>query len=443
MIGQTPEPRPTARAWYALVVIIAATVLGFVDREVLILVAEPLKHEMALTDGQFGLLLGLGPGLIAAAGAIGLGWLSDRAPRQLVLAGCIVAWSAATAASGLAASFPQLMLATLAIALGEAALTPIIFSMVPDLFPGRSRTTANLVVFAAVVLGAGAGFALGGGSLAFVDAHRAWLPAAMRGLAAWRICFFVLSLPGVPIALAVAAIGQVRRTAAAGPDQGFGERFGQRSGSIRAYLRRYGGAVGGLYAATSLCMLAVSATGWFAIYAMRTLKATQAQVGVGLGVAVGGGALAGVLISGFVVRLLSRRLGSVAPLIAYASFMLIALPLIVLQIFARTPTQVFVLYGLQIAATTAAAALVPNMLQDLSPAALRGRILASWTLVTSLAAAVAPVLVGTVSDALGGRPDALVWAIVLVGAPTLAAGILTMHLTAGPFRKAAGELAPA
>lgn len=435
MTDSTGESRPSARAWYALAVIIAATLLGFVDRQVLVLVAEPLKHEMGLTDSRFGVLLGLGPGLFAALGAIALGWLSDRLPRQLVLAACILAWSAATAASGLAANFSQLLVATVAIALGEAALTPVIFSMVPDMFPGRSRTTANLIVFAAIVIGAGLGFALGGGALAYVESHRSELPAAVRSLAAWRIAFFVVALPGVPVSLAVAAIGSVRRTAAASAEQ--------RSGSLRAYLRRHGGAVGGVYAATSLCTLAVAATGWLPIYIMRTFKETQAQVGIGLGAAVGGGALAGILISGFVVRLLSRREGHSTPLTAYVAFMLTALPLVVLQVFAQTPTQSFVLFGLQMAATTGAAALIPNMLQDLSPAGLRGRVLASWTLVTSLAAAAAPVLVGSVSDALAARPHALVWSIVLVSAPSLAAGVLIMDLTARAFRKAADALAPA
>jgi MFS family permease len=434
MTDQIREPRPSTRAWYALSVIIVATLLGFVDRQVLVLVAEPLKHEMSLTDSQFGILLGLGPGLFAALGAIALGWLSDHMPRQLVLAACILAWSAATAASGLAANFWQLLLATVAIALGEAALTPVIFSMVPDMFPGRSRTTANLILFASIVIGAGLGFALGGGAMAYVESHRSELPAALRGLAAWRIAFFVVALPGVPVSLAVAAIGSVRRTVATSAEQ--------RSGSLRTYLRRHGGALGGVCAATSLCTLAVAATGWLPIYIMRTFKETQAQAGVGLGAAVGGGALAGILISGFVVRLLSRRYGHNAPPAAYVAFMLIALPLVVLQAFAQTSMQSYVLFGLQMAASTGASALVPNMLQDLSPAGLRGRVLASCTLVTSLAAAAAPVLVGSVSDALVG-PRALVWSIVLVGAPSLAAGVLMMHLTGGAFRRASEELAPA
>jgi MFS family permease len=429
------ELKPSTRAWYALWVMIAATIVGFVDREVLVLVAEPLKHEIGLTDGQFGILLGLGPGLIAAAGAIALGWLSDRLPRQLVLAGCVLAWSIATAASGLAANFPQLLLATLAIALGEAALTPVIFSMVPDLFPGRSRTTANFVIFAAVILGAGLGFALGGGALALIDSHRASLPAALRGMSAWRIAFFFVAVPGVPISLAVAAIGSVHRTVSAAAEQ--------QSGSLQLYLRQHGAAVGGIYAASSLSMLGAGAAGWLPIYIMRTFKATQAEVGLGLGAVVGGGALAGLLISGFVVRRLSRRLGHLAAVTTYVALMTVSIPPLALQVLAQTPTQSFILYGLQIAASTGAAALVPNMLQDVSPAGLRGRVLASWTLVTSLATALAPVLVGGLSDALTGRPHALIWAIVLVGVPSLVAGVLSMRLTASAFRGAAAELAPA
>ncbi len=435
MTDKAADPRPSARAWYALTVIIAATLIGFVDRQVLYLVADQLKHEMHLSDSQLGVLQGLGPGLFGAFGAIALGWISDRTPRQLTLAACILAWSAATAASGLAANFSQMLLATVAIALGEAALGPVFFSMVPDLFPGRSRTTANLVFFGVVVFGAGFGLALGGTAMGFIEAHRAWLPPDLSRLAAWRIAFFLVAIPGVPIGLAVAAIGSVKRTVAQATDQ--------RYGSLRAYIRQHGRALGGIYAGTTLCMLGVGATGWMPIHIMRTLKATSAQVGVGLGVAVAIGALAGVLTSGFVVRALDRRLGRTAPLITYLSAMLIALPLLALQILARTPVEAFVLFGLMLMATTAAAALVPNMLQDISPAGLRGRILALWGMLTSLGGAAAPVLVGGLSDTLAGRPQGLIWSVVLVGAPALAAGVVTMRLTAGAFRRTAEALAPA
>lgn len=435
MTDQIQAVRPSPRAWYALAVIIAATLVGFIDRQVLVLVAEPLKHDMGLSDGQLGLLQGLGPGLFGAMGAIALGWLSDRTPRQLILAACVLAWSAATALSGFAANFSQLMLATVAIALGEAALSPVFFSMIPDLFPGKSRTTANLVVFGAVIFGAGLGVALGGGALALVESHRAMLPAAMRGLAAWRIAFLVVALPGVPIALAIAAIGPVRR---------LGVKLTEKaSGSMRAYLGRHGAALGGIYAATSLVNLALAGGGWLLIYAMRTLKATPTEVGIGLGLAVAGGAFAGVLIAGVVVRLLDRRLGRRAPHVAYQASMLIALPLLIAQMWAQTPAQIFTLYGLQLMATTAGSSLAPNMLQDISPAELRGRLIALWTLVTSLGSAVAPVLVGALSDAMPGQPRGLIWAIVLVGAPTLAAAVVIMRLTTGAFRRAADELAPA
>jgi MFS family permease len=435
MTEPSRESGPSARAWYALAVFIAATLVGFVDRQVLVLVAEPLKHEMGLSDGQLGVLQGLGPGLFGALGAIALGWLSDRTPRQLTLAACVLAWSIATALSGLAANFPQLLLATMAIALGEAALGPIFFSMVPDLFPGRSRTTANLVAIGAVLLGVGAGVALGGGALTLVERHRGMLPAALHDLAAWRIAFLLVSLPGVPIALASVAIGPVRRLAA--------QAAAQAAGSMRAYLSRYGAALGGVYTATTLVNLALGASGWLVIYAMRTLKATSSDVGVGLGIAVAGGALAGVLISGVVVRLLERRLGRLAAHAAYQGALLMALPLLVLQVWAQTPGQIFLLYGLELMATTAAAALVPNMLQDISPGDLRGRIIALWTMVSQLATALSPVLVGVLSDAMPANPRGLIWSIVLVGAPPLAAAIVTMRLTAQAFRRAAEELAPA
>jgi MFS family permease len=208
---QAPATKPTLRAWYALGIVIVAMMFGFVDRQVLGLVTEPLKHDMHLTDSAIGLLQGLGPGLFGAAGAIITGWLADRMARQVIICGCVLFWSVATAGFGIAHSFTGLMLATVAVGLGEAAIGPVFYSIVPDLFPGKSRLLANLIFYASMMLGIGVGVSLGGSVIGWVTAHQAFLPPGLAHLAAWRLTFILVALPGALLGPATLLIGRVKR----------------------------------------------------------------------------------------------------------------------------------------------------------------------------------------------------------------------------------------
>src|SRR5690606_19083833 len=120
--------------------------------------------------------------------------------RRWLLAGCILAWSAATAACGFARDSTELLFAAVGVAIGEAVLTPLIYSMIPDLFPGERRTLANLVYFGASLVGAGLGLALSGALVGL-------LPEGP--IRPWRLAFLVAAAPAPLLALGVAMIGRV------------------------------------------------------------------------------------------------------------------------------------------------------------------------------------------------------------------------------------------
>ena len=56
---QIGEAAPVS-AWFALSVFVLAVVFGFVDRQVISLLAEPIRHALNLSDTQIGLVQGLG-----------------------------------------------------------------------------------------------------------------------------------------------------------------------------------------------------------------------------------------------------------------------------------------------------------------------------------------------------------------------------------------------
>lgn len=430
---ETGEPRPSIRAWYALAVLGIATVFGFVDRQILVLMVEPLKHDLHIGDFQIGTLQGLGPALFAALAAVPLGWMADRFERRTILIACVLLWSAATAACGLVQNFSQLFLCTIAIAIGEAALSPIVYSAIPDLFPGSSRIRANFLFFAAVMLGAGLGLILGGAALSLVEALRPQLPAGLDELAGWRIAFFLVALPGVLIAACVASIGPIaRQTAKSGA---------AAAAQLVPFVREHWRSVTGVYAAAGCAAFAAgAASSWLPAAIVRALGAQPQAVGIGIGVAFAGGSIVGLAAAVATLPLWKRLAGSAAVLRALQLAMALAIVPTLLLAFIKAPWQAFTLSALQMAIVVAGTAYSPTLLQDMTPPALRARLIAFASVIYVGFGAGSPMLVGALSDVSGTSPRGLLWAMVAVAVPGFTVSALLFRLSENSFRRTVASL---
>lgn len=428
------EARPSLRAWHILALSVIATVFGFVDRQVLVVLVEPIKHDLSLSDGQLGVIQGLGPGILAAVGVLFIGWLTDRTARQMIFAAAVLAWSIATAFCGLAHSFWQLVGASVAIGIGESALGPVLYSIFPDLFPGRSRITANLVFVGASMVGGGVGMMLAGAAAGLVQAHGHELPFGLGALAPWRAVFILAALPGLPLALAIACVGPIRRTVV--------DATSAAHSSLRAYLGDHWQALAGLL--VTICSYGIGLYAlllWGPVYVMRVLKASPAEVGAGFGLALIFGSLTGVVGAGFIARWLSPRLGAMAPLLILRTAMWVALAPILGLLLADRPAPVYVLCALAMAAVMTGASMVPTIMQDMSPPGVRGRILSISTLAYTASAGLGPIVVGLVSDHVPPGSHGLLWAILAIAVPGLVIAAGAMWLADKAFRRTIAEFA--
>ena len=120
---QTGDKVRDVRSWALVAFLLSAMILSVVDRFGLSLMIDPIKGDLHLTDRDFGLLNGVAFGLFFAALGIPLGWLSDRWSRKGVMALGVAMWTLATAACGLAHSFPELLIARIVVGAGEAGLS--------------------------------------------------------------------------------------------------------------------------------------------------------------------------------------------------------------------------------------------------------------------------------------------------------------------------------
>lgn len=134
-------PRDVARPGrtLALLLLTAVGTVNFVDRQILSVLAEPIRQELHLSDTQLGLLTGLSFALFYAIMGVPAAMLADRVHRvRLVAAACLI-WSGFTGACAFAGSFWQLALARFGVGVGEAGGTAPSLSILADYYPPERR----------------------------------------------------------------------------------------------------------------------------------------------------------------------------------------------------------------------------------------------------------------------------------------------------------------
>jgi MFS family permease len=183
------EPLKGAYRGYAMSLLLCLYIVNFLDRQVVNILAEPIKHDLGLADWQLGLLTGLAFAGVYTVLGIPVARMAERANRPLIIGTAVAVWSAFTALCGLAANFWQLLLARFGVGVGEAGATPPAHSLIIDYVPPEKRSSALAFYGMGGPLGGLLGMALGG------------VVADMYG---WRTAFLVAGAPGLLFALLAA-----------------------------------------------------------------------------------------------------------------------------------------------------------------------------------------------------------------------------------------------
>lgn len=181
----TPDFSPGYKR-FALAMLTAVYALNFIDRQILVILQEPIKAEMSLSDAQLGLLSGFAFAVIYVTAGIPIAYWADRGNRRNVVSLAVAVWSGMTALSGLAQNYGHLLLARVGVGLGEAGGSPPAHSMISDYYPPAQRATALSVYSSGIYFGILLGFLFGG---VIADAF------------GWRMAFMVVGIPGVVFAL--------------------------------------------------------------------------------------------------------------------------------------------------------------------------------------------------------------------------------------------------
>ncbi len=173
---------------YVLSILVVVYVFNFLDRQIVTILAEPIKNDLGLNDTQIGLMTGLAFAIFYTVLGIPIARLADRANRVNIISVALVVWSGMTALCGAAQNFGQLLAARIGVGVGEAGCSPPAHSLISDYFPPDKRSSALSIYALGIPIGSIFGLLAGG-----------WI-AEFWG---WRVAFFVVGIPGILLAVLV------------------------------------------------------------------------------------------------------------------------------------------------------------------------------------------------------------------------------------------------
>lgn len=170
----------------ALLILLGAYMLSYLDRQVLTILADPIKRDLHLADWQIGIVSGLAFAIFYTGLGLPIAHLAGRRNRPAIISISMLTWSAFTILCGRAEGFLTLAAARTGVGIGEAGCTPTAHSLISDYVPRERRASALATFTLGIPIGSLLGFSLGG---VIADAY------------GWRIAFLVAGAPGVLLAI--------------------------------------------------------------------------------------------------------------------------------------------------------------------------------------------------------------------------------------------------
>lgn len=274
----------------SVVLLTIAAIFSNADRSVLGILMEPIKHDLALSDTQLGLLSGLTFAAFYAILGLPFARWADVGNRRTIMALSFGIWSVMTALCGAASTFTQMFLARIGVGAGEAGGTPTSHSLVADYWPAARRATGAAVLTIGGTLGSMVGFVLGG---------------QLAETIGWRGVFVAFGVPGIVFAILVAIWLKEPRTAPRLPT--FSELLGKESLAVARSLlgrRSFSHLIVGY---TVFFIISSGAGQFFAPFMMRSFALSIGEVGVILGLMSTVPLVIGTLVGGWLCNRLAAR----------------------------------------------------------------------------------------------------------------------------------------
>ncbi|HSE39461.1 MAG TPA: MFS transporter, partial [Acidobacteriota bacterium] len=170
---------------YGLVILTSMNVVNYLDRFIISALLPLIQRDLKLNDAQLGLLHTAFTFSYLLAAPI-LGFLGDRIVRKWLASATVFVWSIATALSGVARSYGQLLGIRGMVGVGEAGYGPVAPTIINDYYSENVRSRMLSIYYIGTPLGSALGLMIGG-----VLGHNF----------GWRTAFLVAAIPGLILAI--------------------------------------------------------------------------------------------------------------------------------------------------------------------------------------------------------------------------------------------------
>jgi MFS family permease len=416
------EPAADGAAWRMIAVLLAFYMLSMIDRTIIVLLVEPIKTDIGLSDFQMSLVLGPAFGVAFALACIPSGWAADRLSRRWVIFSGVVFWATLTILCGLASSFLALFVARALVAVGEAMLTPSAYSLIGDRFPRSGQGKAIAAYNMGPKLGQSVAYFFGVGVLALSATIAGSGMPVLSALQPWQLVFVMAGAPGLVLAfLAFTFAEPQRRTTDAGAGAGDQVSAARYLWSTRAvYLPL-------ILAFCLVGMVSGAVSNWSPSYLARTFGWTPTQYGSALGVISALAAVSLVPTGAALDHLYSRGVRDAA--VRVYSWMLIVAAVAGTIIYLVGDARLF-LVGFPLLTVC----VVPFMvylgatLNLIVPSALRGRLTGFLIMALSLFSnTFGPTAVAGLTDFVFHDPQKLGWSLAIVTSCGLAGAVVLLR----------------
>ena len=276
---------------YLLTLLTSILVFNYLDRIALGLLLQNIKSDLHLTDTQLGVLGGIAFALFYAVMGLPIARWADRGDRRVIITLTTTLWSVMVMLCGTAASFAQLVLIRVGVAVGEAGCIPPAFSLIADYFERAERPRAAAIYGMGGPLSSLVGFFVAG-----------WL----NEFYGWRVAFVALGAPGLALAaIAWTTLRETRRFSLSSRTQGMMDSAAARPVELQPGLREVARTLwkNVTFRRLVLCLSVMffflyGILQWQPTFLIRSFKLHTGEVGTWLAAIYGIGGLLGSYLGG-------------------------------------------------------------------------------------------------------------------------------------------------
>ncbi|MCP1605527.1 Predicted arabinose efflux permease, MFS family [Pseudomonas citronellolis] len=425
----------SAVAWSTVAILMVAYVLSFIDRQILNLLVGPIRRDLAISDTQMSLLMGLSFALFYTLCGIPLGRMADsRSRRGLITVGVLI-WSAMTAACGLARQYWQFLLFRVGVGVGEAALSPAAYSLIADSFPAQRRATAISVYSMGIYLGSGLAFLLGGLVIKFASAQGDVHLPLFGEVRPWQLIFLLLGAAGVLFTLLMLAVKEPQR-------HGVGAGVEVPMREVGAYLRANRRTViCHNFGFACISFASYGSGAWVPTFFVRTYGWDAGHVGVVYGSIVAVFGCLGIVFGGRLADRWAKRGRTDANMRVGLLAACLALPLSVTFPLLDDANLVALLMAPTVFCLSMPFGVAPAAIQEIMPNSMRGQASAIYLFVVTLfGLGVGPTAVALVTDFVFHDDMALRYSLLIVTSLALLGGVVLLGMGLKPYRQSREHL---